>query len=111
MKVIIKCPGELIGHYEEIDNDLHALQRKVGGYVEMVRITDELVMLVDEDGIAKGAEKNFSMEYMYGMRQWIRGMALLCGLDSDEFTDVPIELETWELYLMMLGNITEEERK
>jgi hypothetical protein len=108
MKVIIKCPGELIGHYEEIDNDLHALQRKVGGYVEMVRIADELVMLVDEDGIAKGAEKNFQMEFMTGY-QWIRGMVLLCGLDGDEFTDVPIELETWELYLMMWGNITEEE--
>ncbi len=107
MKVIIKCPGELIGHYEEIDNDLHALQRKVGGYVEMVRITDSLVMLVDEDGIAKGAEKNFCIEYV-GMRQWIRGMMLLCGLDGDDFTDVPIELETWELYLMMWGNITEE---
>lgn len=110
MKVIIKCPGELIGHYEDIPNDLHALQRKVGGYVEMVRITEKLVMLVDEDGIAKGAEKNFVMDLLTG-NQLVRGMVLLCGVDWDDFTDVPIELETWELYLMMWGNITEEERK
>ena len=109
MRVIIKNPGEPIGHYEEIENDLHALQRKVGGYVEAVTIKPDLVMLCDEDGIAKGAEKNFLMEFRTGKHQWIRGIVLLCGLDGDEFTDVPIELETWELYLMMWGNITEEE--
>ena len=111
MKVIIKNPGEPIGHYEEIKNDLHALQRKVGGYVEAVTIKPDLVMLCDEDGIDKGAEKNFLMEFRSGKHQWIRGMVLICGADGEEFTDVTTNLETWELYLLMWGNETKEEMK
>ena len=88
MKVIIKNPGEPIGHYEEIENDLHALQRKVGGYVEAVTIKPDLVMLCDEDGIAKGAEKNFLMEFRTGKHQWIRGMVLIVNRGFDRLFDM-----------------------
>ena len=114
MKVIVKSPWEHLGHYEEISDELDSLQRKVGGYVRAVRFRDDAVILCDDDGIPKGAEKNFLVEFLPGKRQWIRGMVVICGVDMEadgEFVDVPISLDSWELYLLMWGNNTEEEMK
>lgn len=108
MKVIVKSPWEHLGHYEEISDELDSLQRKVGGYVRAVQFRDDAVILCDDDGIPRGAEKNFLVEFLPGKRQWIRGMVVICGVsleeDGEKFTDVPINLGTWEIYLAMWGN-------
>ena len=40
IKVIVKEPGEPVGHMTEIENTLEAMQKIVGGYIEPVPAAD-----------------------------------------------------------------------
>lgn len=71
----------------DIENDLHALQQAVGGYIETIRMKDGGVMIVDEDGIMKQYPHNDLASYISGHH--IYGTALIVGERGDEFDDVP----------------------
>lgn len=79
----------------DIDNDLHALQRAVDGYIEAVGLKDGGVMVVDEEGMIKDKPCNNIASLIAGTL--IYGVALIVGADEDEFDDVP------ECYLSLLG--------
>lgn len=115
MKVIVKHPGEPVGHYEEIENSLHAFQEKVGGFIETVDFGVKAVLICDEEGMIRGKKQNFYMDTEH-CRQWIHGTVIICGLerlpDGDlDFCDVPLEVHNWELNLLFWGNETETEEK
>lgn len=62
----------------EIPNTLEALQEAVGGYIEVVRIFSEIVLICDEEGRIKGKSINpYSND--------IRGDFILCGTAGEEF--------------------------
>lgn len=94
MKVIIKRVGEPVGHIEEIDNTLPALQAAVGGHIEPVTLTADMVLLCDEEGLLKSLEPNCTI-----MGLPIFGDFLVCGVDGEEFTDVPCGLDAWRRFL------------
>ena len=86
MKVLkLTASGEarLIG----IENDLGALQREVGGHIETVTLAPGCVMIVDKERLLKGKPENAKASEVSCMH--IVGDALLCGVEEDEFADLP----------------------
>ena len=87
ISVIIKRPGEKPYH-TNISNTLENLQKTVGGYIEVVRIASDVCFIVDEEGLLKGLPYNFSV---YGTNLF--GTAVFCGVDGEDFTDMPVTFE------------------
>lgn len=80
----------------DVDNELRALQKAVGGHIETVGLKDGGVMIVDEEGMLKQYPHNDLASYISGKH--IYGTALIVGVDGEEFDDVP------EQYYVWLGN-------
>ena len=102
LKVIIKRPGEKVGHYEDIENSLEALQKIVGGYIETHRIRNDTVMIMNEEGKLDGLEPNVQI----GEIDTVCGPLILCGFKGEEFTHVPVGMDEWEVILRWWGNKT-----
>lgn len=87
--VLIRASGK--SGTVEIENTLEALQKAVGGYIETITLSPECVMIVDEEGRLKGKPENIKATQASSMN--IVGDALVCGIDGEEFTDVPDHIE------------------
>lgn len=79
----------------EVDNELTALQKQVGGLIETVGLHDGAVMIVNEEGLLLGMKQNPIASLI--ARTMIYGPAVVTGTEADEFDDVP------ERYLVWLG--------
>lgn len=106
MNVIIKRPGEPIGHYEDIPNELQALQKIVDGHIEAVYIENGIILIVNEEGKLRNLPINFCTKY-----DIIVGTAIVCGQMGDEFDDCPISLESWQTVLSCWGNLISQRAK
>lgn len=72
----------------DIDNTLEALQAAVDGYIETLQlIPDQVVMIVNEEGLLRGLAPNPFASAVAGTT--IVGNALIVGVDGEEFTDIP----------------------
>lgn len=85
------------------DEELHAMQAAVGGYIETVRISEDAALLVDEEGLLKVLNQNALASLV--SRQQIVGTALLVGVETDAdgeqvFCDCP---ERYVHDLLILG--------
>lgn len=101
IKVIIKQPGEPVGHIEEIDNTLKAMQKIVGGFIETVPIaegSDRIIMIVNEEGKYMLLQENF-WALLRGRWDLIVGPVIICGDSGEDFVDVPIGLDAWQRLL------------
>lgn len=88
MKILIVEPGKH-PRIAEIPHTLEAMQETVGGYIQAVYPWDDPVGLVcDEEGLIRKAEFN----RLVSPELAIFGTFFLCGLDDDDFTDLPDEL-------------------
>ena len=83
--VMVKEPGE---NWErrEIDNNLKTFQGLVGGHIEVVNVRDDLLMIVNEEGVLQGLESN-----LYIRGYWLRGTIVAVGVDGEDFKDCPIQ--------------------
>lgn len=80
----------------DIENKLEAFQEAVDGYIETVTLVpDEVVMIVNEEGLLRGLGINPLATALCGSA--IVGVALVVGIDGEEFCDVP------ERYLRKYG--------
>lgn len=84
MRVLIKEPGK-DPRTMVITNNLHLLQQLVDGPIEVHKLTDGLVMIVNEEGKLKNLERNF---YVDRLKDTILGTAIFCGEDGEDFTDI-----------------------
>lgn len=85
------------------DEELHAMQDAIGGYIEVVRISDDAALIVDEEGLLKVLCQNALASLV--SRQQIVGTALLVGVETDAdgeqvFCDCP---ERYVHDLLILG--------
>lgn len=85
------------------DEELHAMQTAIGGYIEVVRISEDAALLVDEEGLLKVLNQNALASLV--SRQQIVGTALLVGVETDAdgeqvFCDCP---ERYVHDLLILG--------
>ena len=72
-----------------IPHTLHELQKVVGGYIQAIYPWDDPVALVcDEEGLLKGYEFNRLID----RDTIIAGTFFICGLDEDNFADLPDDL-------------------
>ena len=73
----------------DIPHTLEAMQKTVGGYIEIIAPFDDPVVLVcDEEGKLKGYELNRSI----AGRDIIAGTFFLAGVDGEDLSDLPDEL-------------------
>ena len=98
MKVLIK---EFDGraHEAEIENTLEALQEIVGGYIEVVPLTFDDIIICNEEGKLYGMPLNFKTPV-----HDIVGTVIICGDDGEEFTDVHCTVEEFEKLMQDWGN-------
>lgn len=83
MKVIIK-EVEKNPRIEVIENDLETLKSIVGGYIEVVRLEDDILLICNEEGKLKDLPPNFSTGY-----DVIVGTAIFVSFDgTDDFTSL-----------------------
>ena len=85
------------------DEELHAMQTAIGGYIEVVRISEDAALIVDEEGLLKVLCQNALASLV--ARQQIVGAALLVGVTCDAdgeqvFCDCP---ERYVHDLLVLG--------
>jgi len=85
------------------DEELHAMQTAVGGYIEVVRISEDAALIVDEEGLLKALNQNALASLV--ARQQIVGTAVIVGLDVNAdgetvFCDCP---ERYVTNLLALG--------
>lgn len=87
---MIKEPGE---NWErrEIDNNLKTFQGLVGGHIEVVNVRDDLLLIVNEEGVLQDLESNL---YMRGY--WLRGTIVAVGVKGGDFADCPLH-RPWEM--------------
>ena len=99
IKVFVKNPGQA-PHMEIISNTLESLQRIVGGYIETVTLSSNLVIIVNEEGAINGMPFNctYCGAHLYGPIIW-------AGISRDEFSDVPF---TTEGFKRVNSNLYEE---
>lgn len=82
----IKIPVEGKSKLIEIDNELEALQKAVGGYIETVTIASDCCLIVDEEGRLKDKPLNITAS-RFGLP--LVGDVLVVGVEYDHFIDVP----------------------
>ena len=87
----LKLEGKSITE-TDIENTLEALQKAVDGYIETVTLVQgRAVMIVNEEGLLHGMSPN-PIASLAACTQ-IVGPAVVVGVDGDEFTDVPEDVE------------------
>lgn len=87
MRVLYKRPADAGFRQLNIDNDLRALQKLVGGRIEAVFISRDACVICNEEGRILGMPENCNfcgVEFV--------GPILLVGVNGDEFTDCPMSL-------------------
>lgn len=87
MRVLYKRPADVGFRQLNIDNDLHAIQELVGGYIETLTVATDCCVICNEEGRILGMPENCNF---CGID--FAGPILLVGVDGDEFTDCPTSL-------------------
>ena len=101
IKVIIKHPGEPVGHKEIVDNTLKALQELVGGYIETLPIGGKNILICNDEGKIRNLEPNIKIFFGSDI---VHGTVVIVGEDGEEFGDVRMGLNAWERLLKRWGN-------
>lgn len=71
-----------------INNELEELQKFVGGYIEVVPLTENILLICNEEGKIKGLKPS-CIVWRGNVFDSINGDCFLCGIDGEEFTDYP----------------------
>ena len=100
IKAIIKRPDEKYGHVTNISISLKNLQNIVGGPIEVVRLMDDHVLIVNEEGKLRGLEQNFKIP-----GDIIVGEAVVLGVKGEDFSDCNLSMQVWKWLLEFWGNV------
>lgn len=101
IKAIVKRADEAVGHMTWISDRLENLQKHVGGYIEVVPLTPGVVVICNEEGLINNLPFNCQVPRPPIIDTFF-GDIIICGVDGEEFADVPISLQEWrQNYLLM----------
>jgi len=93
----------------EIDNALSALQRAVGGHIEVIHLTDKLAVICNEEGKLLGLPVTAALSNNNGkLTDMLCGDLVVCRTTPDgEFADIqPQDYPALRLYLTVLRHGT-----
>lgn len=93
INVVVKLPGRR-PEPRQIPNTLEELQGFVGGYIETVTLASDCVIICNEEGRINGMKYNCTI---CGVQLF--GPILLCGVDGEEFSDLPYGLDVLKTVL------------
>ena len=102
MTAIIKPPGQP-AFTREIENSLKALQDLVGGYIEPVRLSGGICMIVNEEGKLQNLPVNqTATDLSAAYNDVIVGNAILLGTTDEDFIGLTERaaqniMKKWEL--------------
>ena len=85
IKVLYKPAGKPF-EVRVTPNTLEACQELVGGYIEVVKICTNCLLVCNEEGLIRDMPVNRFMNYDF------RGDIFVCGVDGEEFTDFTAEI-------------------
>lgn len=91
IRVIIKRPDELYGHVANISHSLENLQKTVGGYIETFHLTEDVVVICNEEGKLENLPHNMNLH-----GEELVGTIIVCGIEGDELTDLGISFDEWK---------------
>ena len=91
IRVIIKRPDEEFGHIAYIMNTLESLQAKVGGFIEVVRLTPKVAIICNEEGKLRGMDPNMRIDGTL-----LVGTIVIAGIDGEEFGSIPFSFDSWK---------------
>lgn len=89
MKVLIKNIGENT-KITDIENDLQSLQNLVGGYIEALPLTKDVLLICNEEGKPKGLPVNFNI-VINGKIESIVGNVFFVGKNDSDFDSLTNE--------------------
>ena len=89
MKVLIKNIGENT-KITDIENDLQSLQNLVGGYIEALPLTKDVLLMCNEEGKLKGLPVNFNI-VINGKIESIVGNVFFVGKNDSDFDSLTNE--------------------
>lgn len=83
IKVIVKVPGKA-PEMRTVRNELQSLQQLVGGNIETVTVSTDLVIICNEEGRLRNLPYNMTLLGIDFL-----GTIVFAGAKGDEFADVP----------------------
>lgn len=104
IRVIIKRPDEEYGHVTNISKSLKNLQNTVDGMIQMVYITDNICMIVNEEGKLRGMKQNFIISRNGMLIDSIVGTVIVAGTEGEDLCDLDMSFATWKELLKDWGN-------
>ncbi|MBQ9387920.1 MAG: DUF3846 domain-containing protein [Lachnospiraceae bacterium] len=90
IKVIIKRPDEPVGHMTFISNTLKNLQNTVDGPIETVTVSEDLVIICNENGRLLWLPYNCT----FGGGDFC-GTLIFAGVSGDDFADITISMKEY----------------
>jgi len=83
-----------------VENDLHALQKLVGGYIETVTLSYKMVLVCNEEGIGYGLKENRQVKIRNRIIT-VYGDFIILGYKSDEFISLDDrDIEELKMYVI-----------
>ena len=109
IKAFYLKPGES-GEFIEFENKLEEFQRLVGGYIQCIHLTDEIDIILDDEGKLKGYEPNRVWLYEGKPIDIFVGNILFVRHDGDRFAsikeeDVSVIKEYCRVLVVFLGDL------
>ena len=68
-----------------IENELETYNEIVGGWIETFGLTDEILIVLNEEGKIKGLEPNVAIPCHGGMTEYIVGDIVFVSVDGQDF--------------------------
>lgn len=85
IKVVYIEPGR-DPEFRTVNNTLEAMQILVKGYIEVLTVSNDMVIVCNEEGHLRNMPFN---REMFGISLY--GPIVLVGTEGEDFTDVPVE--------------------
>lgn len=87
IKVVIKRVGES-PVISTIRNELSAFQEVVNGYIETFLLTEDILLVLNEEGKLQNLGLNFEIPLINGYKEQIVGNTIITSYKDDEFTSL-----------------------
>ena len=87
IRVLVKEPFK-VARWQVITYDLKTLRGLVGGRIEHTRLASDLAVISDEEMLCKASRYNCTIS---GIQFF--GTIVLAGVDGEELTDLPFEVD------------------
>jgi hypothetical protein len=65
--MLVKADSDVLTVTDHFEHSLENMQKAVGGYIEAVRVTDDIVMWLNEEGKLNDLEPNFNLNGVGGL--------------------------------------------